>query len=66
MNGWTRTQYFWTVLSDGHRLCGVHVDYAKIRGDWRTRGPLPYTYVRIVSCQTMRCGYFTVSQVLEL
>jgi hypothetical protein len=26
---------------------------------------LPYTCVRMVSCQAMTCGHFTVSQILE-
>jgi hypothetical protein len=42
MSGWTRLQLFWTVLSHGHRLCGAHVAGARIRGAWRTTGPLPY------------------------
>jgi hypothetical protein len=52
MSRWTRPQHFWMVLSCRHRLCGAHVAYARIRGVWRTRGLLPYTYVRMVSCQT--------------
>jgi hypothetical protein len=32
--------------------------------DCWTRQPLWYTYVRIASCQAMRCENFTVSQVL--
>jgi hypothetical protein len=50
INGWTRPQHFWTVLSHGHILCGAHVADARIRGAWRTRGPLPYTCVRMVLC----------------
>jgi hypothetical protein len=61
MSGWTRPQLFWIVLSRGHRLCGAHVAYARIQGAGRTRKPLPYTCLRIVSCQTMRCGHFTTS-----
>jgi hypothetical protein len=30
--------------------CGAHVADARIRGAWRTREPLPYTCVRMVSC----------------
>jgi hypothetical protein len=42
MSGWKKPQHFWTVLSHGDRLCGAHVAYARIRGAWRTRGPLPH------------------------
>jgi hypothetical protein len=56
---------FWTVLSHCQRLCCAHVADARIRGAWRTRQPMPYTCVRMVSCQAMRYGNFTASQVLE-
>jgi hypothetical protein len=65
MSGWIRLQLFWTMLSRCQRLCGAHVADARIHGACRTREPLPYTCVRMVSCQAMRCGNFTVSQVLE-
>jgi hypothetical protein len=65
MSGWIMPQLFWTMLSHGHRLCGAHVAYARIRGAWRTREPLTYTCVRMVLCQATRCGHFTVSEVLE-
>jgi hypothetical protein len=65
MSGWIRAQLFWTVLSHGQRLCYAHVVDAKIRGAWRTGEPLPYTCVRMVSCQAMRCGHFTASHVQE-
>jgi hypothetical protein len=65
MSGWTRPQLFWTVLSCCQRLCGAHVANARIQGVWRTRQPLSYTCVRMDSCEAMRCGNFTVSQVLE-
>jgi hypothetical protein len=63
MSGWTRPRIFWTVLSCCQRLCSAHVADARIRGAWRTREPLPYTCVRMVSCQAMKCVHFTVSQV---
>jgi hypothetical protein len=65
MSGWTRPQLFWTVLSHGQRLCGAHVADARIRGAWKTREPLSYICVIMVSCQDMRCEHFTVNQVLE-
>jgi hypothetical protein len=65
MSGWTRPQFFWTILSCEHRLCSAHVEGARIQDAWRTRGPLPYTCVRVVLCQAMRRGHFTASQVLE-
>jgi hypothetical protein len=35
MNGWTRPQLFWTMLSHCQRMCGAHVADARIRGAWR-------------------------------
>jgi hypothetical protein len=64
MSGWRRAQLFWTVFSRYQRLCSAHVADAKIRDAWRTRQPLPYTCVRIVSCQAMRCENFMASEVL--
>jgi hypothetical protein len=58
MSGWTRPQLFWTMLSRCQRLYDAHVADARIRDAWRIRQPLPYTCVRMVSCQAMRCGKF--------
>jgi hypothetical protein len=65
MNGWTRPQLFWIVVSRCQRLCGAHVADDRIQGAWRIKQSLPYTCVRMVSCQAMRYGNFTTSHVLE-
>jgi hypothetical protein len=65
MSGWIRPQLFWTVLSRCQRLCNAYVADARIQGAWRTRQPLPYICVRMVSCHPMRRENFTASQVLE-
>jgi hypothetical protein len=65
MSGWTRPQLFWSALSRDQCFCGAHIAYARIRGVWRTIEPLPYTCVRMVSCQAMRFGHFMASQVPE-
>jgi hypothetical protein len=65
MSGWTSPHIFCAMLSHYQRLCSAHVVDARIQGAWRTRQPLPYTCVRMFSCQTMRCENFTVSQILE-